>query len=181
MVLTEHEKGELIRQARAAVRDFLEQGILEDLPDPGLSPALREEKGVFVTISCGQDRTWCVGTTLALLPLWEACRVFARNAVYKDPRSAPMEVRDLPRARFSICIVGECRPLRDISQLTGRCRGIALRKGLRREVFLPDLIPDKPCDLDGLLRTLRLRASIDADGSEAPEEWEVFDAETVAE
>ncbi len=181
MGLTEGEKGKLIELTRAAVRDFLEQGALEDQPEPGLPQALREEKGVFVTITCGPDRTWCMGMTGGLLPLWEACRVCARNAAYKDPRSVPMEVGDLPRARFSICIVGESRPLRHISQLAGGGRGIVLRKGVRREVFLPGLIHDLPCDLDGLLRSLRRRVSIDVDEPGAPEEWEVFDAETVAE
>ncbi len=183
MGLSPYEKKMLIDRARSAVADFLKKGVLDEasseFPDP--PQALQEARGVFVTFYCDGKPRGCMGIPIALLPLWQACRVCARNAAYKDPRFPPLALKERSRIRFEITVMGTPRPFTDISQIRGSTCGLVLQKGFRREVFMPSMVKETPGDREGIMRYLRDRSSINADREDAPETWMVFEVEVVTD
>lgn len=133
------EKRMLIDGARGAVKDYLERGTLEEASSPAqdLSKALREVRGVFVTLYQAGKPRGCMGMPSAVLPLWQACRFCALNAACRDPRFPPLAVEDLAGITFEIALIGEPRPFEEVSQIRGGTCGLILQKGFRREVFMP--------------------------------------------
>ena len=183
MGLSVQEKKMLIDCARGAVTDFLERGVLDDVVPPFPDPrqALHDATGVFVAIYHDGKLRGCMGLPTALLPLWQACRVCARNAACKDPRFLPLAMEELPHVSFEITLMGEARPFEDVSQvLRGNCL-LVLEKGFRREAFMPKMIKEAPGDREEIMRYLRDKVSIDADGDDAPETWTVYEAEVFVE
>lgn len=183
MGLSWHEKKMLVQGARCAVRDFLERGITDDasVRITDIPPALLEARGVFVTVYHAGRTRGCMGTTADLLPLWQACRVCARNAAYKDPRFPPLTVKELPLLSFEIVVVGAIRPFRETSQIRGGTCGLILQKGARREVFLPGSLKTVPGELDEAKRHLRDVVAIDTEGGDMPEVWSVFEADVITQ
>lgn len=183
MGLSLHEKKMLIHGARSAVTDFLEKGVLDEassqLPDP--PQALQEARGVFVTVYDAGRPRGCMGMPTAMLPLWKACRVCARNAACRDPRFVPLSIEELPHVSFEITAMGTPRPFTDTPQIHGGNFGLMLQKGFRREVFMPGMVQGARGGREEIMRYLRDKVSIDADGEDAPETWMVFEVEVIAE
>ena len=183
MGLAMHEKVMLIDCARSAVVDFLVKGMLDDTPElcPDPPAPLLEKRGIFVSVLNSGKLRGCMGTVAAVLPSWMACRVSARNAVYKDPRFMPLSREELPHISFEIAIMGTPRPFVDISQIRRGSSGLILQKGSRQEVYLPGMLGNAPGEREALKRYLRDEVNIDAEGIDAPETWMVFDVEVIRE
>jgi len=178
-----HEKVLLIGCARSAVVDFLVKGIIDDTPEqfPDPPEPLLEKRGIFVSVFNSGKLRGCMGTVAAVLPSWRACRVNARNAVYKDPRFMPLSREELPHISFEIAIMGTPRPFVNISQIRRGSSGLILQKGSRQEVILPGMLENSPGEWEALKRYLRDEVNIDAEGIDAPETWRVFDVEVIKE
>jgi len=177
------EKETLIGIVRSSVMRFLKKGLRDDdaFNTSSLSPALKEKKGVFVAIYNSNSLRGCMGTILPVLPIWRACAENARNAAYKDPRFLPLLINELDRISFEIVILEAPRSFSDSEELRGGTYGIILTKGSRKEVYMPDALRILPCTREEFFATLRLKAQIDQDDGEAPESWEMFEAEVISD
>jgi AmmeMemoRadiSam system protein A len=183
MGLSSREKGVLIDLARSAATAFIQKGLRDEhaVDTGGLPKALMEKKGLFVAIYKLSELRGCMGTILPVLPLWEACMENARSAAYKDPRFVPLAIHELDHISFEITLVDMPRPFSDISQLEKGIHGLILTKGFRREVFLPGSLNDLPHRIEGIFARLRAKADMNDDDHDAPEQWELFDAEVISE
>jgi AmmeMemoRadiSam system protein A len=183
MGLSSLEKGVLLDLASSAATDFIQEGLGDEtvFDTKGLPGALMEKKGLFVAIYNQGELRGCMGTILPVMPIWQACRENARSAAYKDTRFVPIAIHELDHISFEITIIETPRPFSDISQLEKGIHGIILTKGFCREVFLPGSLRDLPYDLEGIFARLRDKADINDDDHDAPEQWELFDAEIISE
>ena len=183
MGLSSFEKGVLIDLARSAATAFIQKGLCDEhAVDTGRLPnALMEKKGLFVAIYKQGELRGCMGTILPVLPIWQACMENARSAAYKDPRFVPLAIHELDHMGFEITLVDMPRPLSHISQLEKGIHGLILTKGFRREVFLPGSLKDLPHKFEEIFARLRAKADMFDDDPDAPEQWELFDAEVVSD
>lgn len=183
MALSPSERKSLLHLAQGAVRECAERPgrQLTDAGPPDPSGAFSELRGVLVAIYRRGELRGCMGSPLGVLPLWQACMEASRDAACKDPRFTPLSREDLSHMRMEIIVVGALTPFTDISQLEGGTCGLVARKGLRQEVFLPGSFGDMPCEMSTLLERLRSKAALDVDEPDAVEEWEVFEAEVIAD
>ena len=183
MGLSVYEKNILINLARSAVKGFMEKGLQDDLAvDLGSLPrSLTEKKGVFVAIYRGSELRGVMGNVLAVMPMWLSCMENARNAAYKDPRFMPLHINEMDYLSFEIAIIDTPRPLSDISELQAGIHGIILTKGFRKEVFLPGSLEYVPHDKGEFFANLKAKADMNDDDHDAPEMWEIFNAEVVSE
>jgi len=179
MGLSPLEKRMLIDGARGAVKDYLERGTLDDASSPAqdLSKALREVRGVFVTLYHAGKSRGCMGMPFAILPLWQACRFCALSAACRDPRFPPLAVEDLAEITFEIALIGETRPFEEVSQIRGGTCGLILQKGFRREVFMPGALQEISGGREEVASILRDTVAIDAESADARETWMVFEVE----
>jgi uncharacterized protein len=178
-VLSDRAKKILLELAREAVLDFLEGKPDKGDMAVGLYPEeLQERRGIFVAIYNRDRLRGCIGSLLGVLPLWQSCRENARSAAVKDVRFQPISREELPDLRYEIMILGTARELKDSLQISPGTDGLILKKGFRREVFLPgafaDLIREKRNQLD----ELKAKAGFEPDDN-TPETWEIFEAEVI--
>lgn len=183
MEFSANDKKVLIDLAHRSVRGFIEKGIKDDFDmETGSFPSsLTAKKGVFVAIYHGSSLRGCMGTLLPVLSIWRSCAENARNAAYKDPRFLPVHSNELSNLSFEVTILGVPRPLSDISQLEKGTCGLILTKGFRKEVFLPGALKDLPHSIEEIFAMLRAKVDISEDDHNAPEQWELFDAEVISD
>jgi len=177
------EKEVLLDLARSAATAFIQEGLGEepDIDTRRLPKALMEKKGLFVAIYKQGELRGCMGTILPVMPIWEACMVNALSAAYKDTRFTPLHVNELGYISFEITVIETPRLLSDLSQVTDGIKGLILTQGFRSEVFLPCSLKDVPTCTEELFECLRAKADIANDEPEAPEVWEVFEAEVISD
>jgi uncharacterized protein len=183
MGLSPLEKRVLLDLARGAATSVIQNGPgdepavdISNLPD-----ALMEKKGLFVAIYKQGEPRGCTGTIMAVLPIWQACMENARSAAYKDPRFVPIAIHELDQLSFEVTLLDMTRPFSDISQLGKDIHGLILTKGFRIEVFLPGSLKDLPHDIDEIFARLKAKADMNDDDNDAPEQWELFDAQVISE
>jgi AmmeMemoRadiSam system protein A len=183
MGLSSLEKGMLMDLARSAATAFTQKGLGVEpaVDESGLPDALLEKKGIFVAIYKQGKLRGCMGTILPVMPIWQACMENARSAAYKDPRFVPLANHELDHISFEITIVDTPRPFSDVSGLNKGIHGLILTKGFRKEVFLPGSLKDLPQNSEEIFVRLRDKADMNDDDYNAPEQWEFFHAEVIAE
>lgn len=169
--LSEEEGQWLVRRARAAVEAAARGGSEEPVDPAALPPALREPRGVFVTLTDSGHLRGCIGHLFAREPLWLAVADAARAAAIRDPRFPPVRAEETPRLHIEVSVLTTPRPLAFNSpdDLLARLRpgrdGVVLHlPGGRMATFLPQVweqIPRKADFLD--------RLAVKAGG--APGEW----------
>lgn len=183
MGLSSFDKRVLIELARSAATAFIQKGLHDEhaVDIGGLPKALMEKKGLFVSIYKQGELRGCMGNILPVMPIWEACMVNALSAAYKDTRFTPLHVNELGYISFEITVIETPRLLSDLSQVTDGIKGLILTQGFRSEVFLPGSLKDVPRCTEELFESLRAKADIANDEPEAPELWEVFEAEVISD
>jgi len=170
----------LLDLAGQAVRDFLAGGRRGEGTAGELLPdELQEKKGIFVAVYNRGRLRGCIGSPLGVLPLWQACRENACSAAVKDVRYPPVSREELPALEFEITILGPDRELKDPSQVRPGVDGLILKKGFRREVFLPGAVTGLIRERKEVLEELKQKAGFEPDDS-TEEEWRVFEAEMIS-
>ena len=76
--LTDREKSTLIAYARKAINNYLEKGSSLQVPAEEQTPALKEQKGCFVTLTKGGVLRGCIG---CLVPKERLCDCVVSNAL----------------------------------------------------------------------------------------------------
>lgn len=132
----------IVKLARETVKRLLNG---EKLPNDGnevaASPLWKERSACFVSIKTKDgDLRGCIGT---LLPIQKSLdKEIIANAVSAsthDPRFPPMQKAELNNVVFSVDVLSEPEPIKNISQLEPKKYGVIVSKGYRRGVLLPDL------------------------------------------
>lgn len=182
MALTGREKRILCDIVRHAIRTTIEGGSYKDMAigDELFTDALKERKGVFVTIYSQGQLRGCMGSTIGVMPLWQACRENARSAALKDIRFTTLKKDELSKVVFEITVIDPTRALGDLSELRPGTSGLILRKGFRQQAFLPGAIAHRIKDGHRMLDQLRSMSDIDPE-DDSPEVWEAFEAEVFSE
>src|SRR5438045_8392645 len=94
MPLEQHDQKELLRIARATLREYLTTGFMP--PGAPHRKSLLEPRGAFVTLHVGGELRGCIGRVDADTPLYLAVEQLAVAAATRDPRFDPL--REIGRA-----------------------------------------------------------------------------------
>jgi AmmeMemoRadiSam system protein A len=182
VALTGEEKRILCDIVRHAIRATIEGGSFKDLTigEESFTDSLKERKGVFVTIYQEGQLRGCMGSTMGVMPLWQACRENACSAALKDTRFTTLRKDELSEVTFEITVIGPTRALGDLSELRPGTSGLILRKGFRQQAFLPGAITHRIKDGHRMLDHLRSMSDIDPE-DDSPEVWEAFEAVVFSE
>ncbi len=135
-------------------------------PDPRtLPPALREPRGVFVTLTVDGRLNGCIGTIESAEPLGQAVGCYARSAAFADPRLPPLRPSDHPSLTIEVSVLSPLAPMPATprEELMERVRpgvdGLVIAAGNRQGVFLP-AVWDKLPDAADFLDRLQLKAGL---------------------
>jgi AmmeMemoRadiSam system protein A len=130
-----------------------------------LPAALREPRGVFVTLEVDGQLNGCIGSVVPGDPLGAAVAELAWRAAFADPRLPPLTLDDYPLLEIKLSLIGPLEPVAAGSEeeLAANLRpgvdGVLIRWGAANATFLPG-VWDKLPDSVTFLRHLEAKAGL---------------------
>ncbi len=174
-LLTYEEQRTLLRVARTAVETHIWKTTLPDLDSVDSTPAMRENRGSFVTLrKTNGDLRGCIGSTTHASPLLVSVRDNAIRSATHDPRFDPVGADELPRLTIEISALLEgddpatpFRRLRSIEEIVVGRDGLYLEfDGSAGGLLLPQVASGRNWDVDQFLTALCQKSGL------APQAWQ---------
>ncbi len=142
---------------------------------------LRQERGVFVTLTEDGDLRGCIGSIIGNEPLYAGVRRQAVHAAQEDPRFSPVSPGELERIHIEISVLTPPVPVAGPQEIVVGRHGVLIEKRDRRAVFLPQVAPEQGWDREEMLRALCRKAGLAADDWKSGMTFEVFEAQVFEE
>ncbi|MFH0899385.1 MAG: AmmeMemoRadiSam system protein A [Pseudomonadota bacterium] len=136
-VLADDEKHELLRIARATLKEFLTSG--RTPPGAPHRKSLTAPAAVFVSLHAGDSLRGCIGTIAEDAPLYKAVQQMAVAAATRDPRFQPVSLKELSLLTVEVSVLGERCPLSSPEQIEIGKHGLILTAFGRRGLLLPQV------------------------------------------
>ena len=173
--LDDDEKKELLRIARATLREFMRTG----RPPPGKPhrECLVANAGAFVTLHHGKNLRGCIGYIEGIKPLVDAVVENGRSAAVSDPRFSPVAAEELSSIEIEVSALTPLVPVARPEEIVIGRHGVVMVKMGRRAVFLPQVAPEQGWDRDTTLTHLALKAGLEPDAWRQGSEFLVFEAD----
>ena len=172
--LDEAGKEYLLALARKTVERFMTSETAP-LPRPG-NPALMAKQGAFVTLKKFGELRGCIGHMAEDSPLALTVARMALEAAFNDGRFNQVQQSEIPSLEFEISVL---TPLKRVSGpeavVVGR-DGVAIQKGGRSAVYLPQVAPEQGWGLDEMLGHLCEKAGMTSDCWRSGCEFRTFQA-----
>ena len=159
--LTENDQQLLLETARNAVDAYL-SGRTPGLPDI-TSGALKEPRGVFVSIHKGDDLRGCIGNVHPTSPLYRSAAECAIAAAVGDPRFMPMMATELSEVQFEISVLSPMQRILDIRQIEIGTHGLLITKKHARGLLLPQVATVYGWDRERFLQETCKKAGLQPD------------------
>jgi AmmeMemoRadiSam system protein A len=128
----------IVGLARKAVERYILQGKI--FKPRKLTAEMKQRAGVFVSIKKHGELRGCIGTFTPMTA--NVAQEIVANAISsatQDPRFLPVEASELNDLKYSVDILTEPEPVRNIDELDPRKYGVIVECGYRRGLLLPDL------------------------------------------
>jgi len=138
MALSDADKLTLLRIARQALEDYLDEGREPHCETD--SPALLEHRATFVTLRQREtgDLRGCRGETVARRPLIESVAHMAVSSATDDPRFPPVSIDEVPALHIEISALTPLEPIAAEEVEVGR-HGLIISKGRYSGLLLPQV------------------------------------------
>ena len=146
--LDDNDKRELLRIARATLREYLTTGFMP--PGAPHRQSLLEPRGAFVTIHTGGELRGCIGRVDADTPLYLAVEQLAVAAATRDPRFDPLRAEELKDTRIEISVLSPVRSA-DPEEVEIGKHGLVITRGVRRGLLLPQVAVEHNLDRERFL------------------------------
>jgi AmmeMemoRadiSam system protein A len=165
-MLTEEQKRDLVKQARAAVEAQVTGGAASRGGSAGAGAIAAAEmpdaSGAFVTIKRRGQLRGCLGTLQCRRGLIEEVVRCAADAARKDPRFPPVSQEELPELSVEVSVLGPLEPIDpanpDAFEI-GR-HGLVVEQGLHRGLLLPQVATEWNWTREQFLRQTCVKAGL---------------------
>jgi len=180
--LTDDEEQTLLRLARTTLVEWVERSSRKiDLTRFNLTPALRRNAGVFVTLHKHGDLRGCIGYIEPIKPLHEAVMENAINAAANDPRFPTVTKRELSEIDIEISVMSPLRKIKSPEEIVVGKHGLVIAKGIHRGVFLPQVPVEQGWSREQYLEGICRKANLPAGAWKEGAELQVFTAQVFGE
>lgn len=147
--LTHEERAELLRIARRAIKEKLDDNFWN--PERPLTARLAEKQGAFVTLHIRGMLRGCIGYIVGYKPLYLTVAEMARSAAFGDPRFSPLSPAEYPKIDIEITVLSPLRQIDNPSEVQVGKHGLLVRKGPYQGVLLPQVPVEEGWDRDTFL------------------------------
>ena len=161
--LTDDEKRELLRIARATLKEFLMTGRVP--PGAPHRKSMTDPAGVFVALSQAGKPRGAIGTMSADRPLYKAIQEMAVAAATRDPRFAPVDEDELDKLTIEISVLGPRVPIRGADEIVIGTHGLVIEIGEAHGLLLPQVATEAGWDAPTFLEKVCAKAGL------APDRW----------
>lgn len=169
----------LLRLARRTLERYFATDTVP-LPRPA-SPALRAERGAFVTLHEKGELRGCIGHMAQDTPLALTVSRMAIQAALHDTRFDPVRPEELPHLEIEISALTPFARVPGPGSVAVGRDGVLIRKGGRSAVFLPQVATEQGWGREELLTHLCRKAGLPDDAWRGPCELFTFQAEVFGE
>lgn len=167
-MLKEKEGRFLVKLARRAIETFVNEKkkleVFEDTPD-----TLKEEMGIFVTLSKNGLLRGCIGYCEPIKPLISAVVDVAISAAVNDPRFSPVKANELNDLKVEVSVLTkpeliEVRmPEEYIDKIKIGEDGLIIEKGPYKGLLLPQVAVEWGWNAEEFLYNTCVKAGLTAD------------------
>ena len=177
-LFSQNDKKELLKLARETLKYFITYRKMPSLKDLGitLTPVMRKEMGVFVTLHENGELRGCIGEIFPSRPLWKAVMAQAINSGLDDYRFKPVELEELPKIEFEISALTPPVKVNSWKDIVIGKHGMTLEKDGHSAVFLPQVAPEQGWGLEETLSYLARKAGLPSDAWKEGAKFSVFEA-----
>jgi uncharacterized protein len=167
-VLLDDEKRELLRIARATLKEYFASGRVP--PGAPHRASMTAPAAVFVSLydKAGSSRG-SLGQTSENTPLYKAIQEMAIAAVSRDPRVAPVKAEELKELTIEISVLGARRRVTAPDELQLGRDGVAVVVGGKRAQMFPKAAVEGGWTAEQLLQKVCEKAGLPADAWRAPD------------
>jgi AmmeMemoRadiSam system protein A len=165
--ITDEDRAALLKLARSSIEAELIKELKAVRPEE-IKPAMRENRGCFVTLHKNGRLRGCIGTIEAVKPLVVGVEENAFNAAFRDPRFSALEEKELKDINIEVSVLSVPLELsfRDKDDLKMKLKkgvhGVILSSGRHKATFLPQVWEQLP-DVEKFLEHLCIKAGMNKD------------------
>jgi AmmeMemoRadiSam system protein A len=134
--LDDRDRRELLRIARATLREHLATGYLP--PGSPHRKSLLRPCGAFVTVKVNGALRGCMGRVEADKPLYLAVEELTVAASSRDPRFEPIRQEEMKDVRLTVSVLSASEPA-TLETIVIGIHGLVVTKGPRRGLLLPQV------------------------------------------
>lgn len=172
------DKKALLSLARKTLKYYLKN---KKYPDPdelgiGISSAMRQVMGGFVTLEKHSALRGCIGDIYPRRPLYLVVMDHAINAAVNDSRFMPVQEEEFKEIEIEISTLTPPHPVSSYEEIILGKHGIVLSKQGHSAVFLPQVAPEQGWNLETTLSRLSLKAGLSQDSWKKGARFLVFEA-----
>jgi AmmeMemoRadiSam system protein A len=166
--LSEEEQTELLRIARATVKEYLLSGRIP--PGAPHRASLLAPAGVFVSLHDSGALRGCIGSTQETQPIYRAVQEMAIAAASRDPRFPPVRFEELGQLDIEISVLGARARAGGPGDVTVGEHGLMVYSPAgQRGLLLPQVATDQGWDAETFLARTCEKAGLPADYWRRPE------------
>jgi len=171
--LTSKEKVLLLSLARSTLETYIKTGTSPKLDkiEYKLTPRLKENYGVFVTLKKHGELRGCIGYIVPRAPLSQAVIENTINSSARDWRFNPVEANEVSDITIEISVLSQTKKINGPDEFIVGKEGILIRKGSASAVFLPQVATEQGWDRAETLCQLCRKAGL------FPDAWKDDDME----
>jgi len=159
--LTDEEKQELLRIARATLMEFTERGLIP--PGKPHRKSLVEEAAVFVTLRVNGELRGCVGTDQENRPIYRAVQEMAVAAASRDSRFEPITEDELDDLTIEISVLGARTQIQSTDEITIGTHGLTIEHGDKAGLLLPQVAVEGGWSAEAFVQNLCKKAGLPGD------------------
>ena len=177
--LADDDKKELLRIARATLREYLTTGYMP--PGAPHRKPLLQPAGAFVCVRVGGELRGCMGRVEPDRPLYLTVEELTVAAATRDPRFDPVRVEELKEAKLEISLLSGITKIA-VEQIEIGKHGLMITRGPRRGLLLPKVAVEHGWDPTQFLDETCGKAGLPAGAWKDPSTTvEAFTADVFAE
>ena len=178
--LADDEKAELLRIARATLKEHLLTG--RTPPGAPHRQCLRDPASVFVSLRVAGDLRGCIGNITEEKPLYLAVQDMVIAAASRDPRFRALGIDDLADLTIEISVLGNAAPVTGPGDIDIGTHGLVVTRGFRRGLLLPQVASGAGWDAETFLGRTCEKAGLEPDTWRSPDtEMQRFEAQVFDE
>ncbi|NQT83366.1 AmmeMemoRadiSam system protein A [bacterium] len=178
-MFTEEEKRAMLKMARDSIGRRL--GLTATQEAPAITAAMREDKGVFVTLHKQGKLRGCIGNIEGRKALDEGIAELALESAFGDPRFPSLTAEEFPAIDIEISVLTRLTKIENIDEIEIGKHGLYLKKGLNAGLLLPQVATEYRWDRNTFLEETCWKAGLPKDAWKEDAEIYVFGAEIFGE
>lgn len=150
--LNEAQQRTLLRLARRTIQTYVSDHKLIDVNET--DEALKQPRGVFVTLHRAGRLRGCIGDLEGRLPLDLNVRDKAIASATQDPRFEPVQPDEVRELVIEISVLSPMRRVEDAGEIVAGKHGVMVCQGRRAGVFLPQVATEQGWNREQMLNHL---------------------------